>query len=149
MIESSIKIMLFMWCISFSLLGGQYVIGDVFGIEMTNTWTDFDGDGDVDSADHTPIKSHLLTIIDVDLINQQSVNIVNANYTTNSTYFDKVETGTTALFYVTWELITLLSGTYIFNLMYIMGIPLIFVSFFVILYLALLARTIIGYLRNG
>ena len=149
MIESSIKIMLFMWCISFSLLGGQYVIGDVFGIQMTNTWTDFDGDGDVDENDHTPIKSHLLTIIDVDLINQQSVNIVNANYTTNSTYFDKVETGTTALFYVTWELITLLSGTYIFNLMYIMGIPLIFVSFFVILYLALLARTIIGYLRNG
>lgn len=148
MIEAALKIMLFMWCISFSLLGGQYVIGDVLGITMTNTWTDFNEDGVIDELDHTPIKSHLLTIIDEDIINQQSVNIVNANFTTNSTFYDKVETFTTSAAFVAWELITLLSGTYIFNLMYVMGIPLIFVSFFVILYLAVLARAIIGYVRG-
>ena len=149
MIESALKIMLFMWCVSFSLLGGQYVLGDVFGITMTNTWTDFNADGVITVADHTSLRPHLLTIIDIDTINTTAENVITANFTTNSTYYDKVETGTTALFFVTWELVTLLSGTYIFNLLYVMGIPLIFVAIFVILYVVFLARAIIGYLRNG
>jgi|APSaa5957512535_1039671.scaffolds.fasta_scaffold01088_12 hypothetical protein len=146
--EAALKIMLFMWCVSFSVLGGQYVIGDVLGVTLENTWTDFDGDGDVDDADHIPIKSHLLTIIDIDTINTTSENIVSANFTNNSTYYDKVETFTTGAAFVAWEVITLLSGTYIFNLMYIMGIPIIFVAFFVILYLVLLGRAIILYVRG-
>lgn len=143
--ESALKIMMFMWAVSFSLLGGQYIIGDVYGITLQNTWTDFDGDG---AADNIAIKSHLLTIIDEDTINTTTQNIVTANFTTNSTYYDKVETFTTGAAFVAWELVTLLSGTYIFNLLYLMGLPEIFIAFFVILYLALLARAIIGYVRG-
>jgi len=135
MMEAALKIMLFMWSVSFSVLGGQFVVGDVIGIELTN----FDG---------VPIKSHILTIIDEDTINITTENIVTANFTTNSTFYDKVETFTTGAAFVAWELVTLLSGTYIFNFLFLMGIPLIFVTFLVILYLALLARAIIGYVRG-
>jgi len=148
MMESALKIMLFMWSISFSILGGQYIVGDVIGVELQNTWTDFNGDGVVDTSDHVILKSHLLTIIDEDTINTTTSNIVSANFTTNSTYYDKVETFTTGAAFVAWELVTLLSGTYIFNLLYLMGVPLMFIAFFVILYLALLARAIIGYVRG-
>lgn len=135
MMEKAMHIMLFMWCVSFSVLGGQYVIGDVFGIELTN----FDG---------VPVKSHLLTLIDIDEINTVSENIITANFTDNSTAYDKIETFTTAAAFVAWEVITLLSGTYIFNFMFLMGIPIIFVSFFVIIYVMFLARAIIGYIRG-
>ena len=108
-------------------------------------WTDFDGDG---SPDNISLEPNILTIIDEDTINTTTENIVTANFTTNSTFYDEVETFTTAAAFVAWELVTLLSGTYIFNFLYLMGIPIIFVTFFVILYLALLARAIIGYVRG-
>jgi hypothetical protein len=146
--ESALKIMLFMWSVSFSVLGGQYIIGDVINVDLQNTWTDFNGDGVIDTSDHVKLKSHLLTIIDEDTINETTQNIVTANFTTNSTYYDKVETFTTGAAFVAWELVTLLSGTYIFNLLYLMGLPVMFIAFFVILYLALLARAIIGYVRG-
>ena len=133
--EKALHVMLFMWCISFSVLGGQYVIGDVFGVTITN-------------LDGVPVKAHILTLVDEDVINTTTENIVTANFTTNSTYYDQVETFTTAAAFVAWELVLLLSGTYIFNFLFLMGVPLIFVSFFVILYLALLARAIIGYVRG-
>ena len=147
--ESAIKIMLFMWSISFSILGGQYIIGDVIGVELQNTWTDFNGDGIVDETDHIVLKSHLLTIIDEDTINTTTQNIVSANFEGNTTYFDKVETFTTGAAFVAWEVITLLSGTYIFNLLYLMGLPLMFIAFFVIMYLVLLGRAIILYVRGS
>ena len=135
MMEKPLHVMLFLWCISFSLLGAQYVIGDVFGITLTN-------------SSGVPIKAHILTLIDEDTLNETTENIVNANFTTNSTYYDRVETFTTAAAFVAWELVLLLSGTYIFNLLFLLEVPLIFTAFFVILYLALLARAIIGYVRG-
>ena len=133
--EKALYIMLFMWCVSFSVLGAQFVLGDVFGITLTN-------------PDGVEIKSHLLSIVDIDTFNTQSKNIIDANFTTNSTFFDKIETFTTGAAFVAWELITLLSGTYIFNFMYLMGVPIFFVTVFVILYIALLSRAIIGYVRG-
>ena len=47
-----------------------------------------------------------------------------------------------------WELAQLLSGTYIFGFLYLLGVPVIFVTILVIIYLALLARAIVGYLRG-
>lgn len=140
-----------MWSVSFSLLGGQYVIGDVYGIELTNTWTDFScytSSGCDGTVDNIKLKSHLLTIINEEQINEITLSIVNANFTTNSTYYDKVETSTTSAAFVAWELVLLLSGTYVFNLLYLMGVAPIFISFFVILYLAILSRAILGYIRG-
>ena len=135
MLESALKIMMFMWAVSFSVLGGQYIIGDAFGIELVN----FNGE---------PIKSHIVALINEDEFNERSSNIATGNFQANTTTYDRVETFTTGAAFVAWELITLLSGTYIFNFLFILGIPPYFVSIFVILYILLLGRAIIGYIRG-
>jgi len=136
LIEKSIMVIIFMYAMSVSILGAQYVIADVFDITL------------VSPISGVPVESHIVGFVDEDNINTISENIVTGNFTTNSTYYNKVETFTTAAAYVAWELITLLSGTYIFNFMYLMGVPAFFVAAFVILYLILLARTIIGLVRG-
>ena len=135
MIENAFTIMLFMWCVSFSVFGMQYVLGDVLGIEITN----FRGE---------PVRPTLLKIIDQDEVNKITVDIVTGDYRDNQTAYDKVENYGVAAAFVAWELVQLLSGTYIFGFMYVMGIPLIFITFIVILYFALLARAIVGYIRG-
>lgn len=129
-------VIIFMYAMSVSVLGAQYVIADVFDITL------------VSPISGVPVESHIVGFVDEDNINTITENIVTGNFTTNSTYYNKVETFTTAAAYVAWELITLLSGTYIFNFMYLMGVPAFFVAAFVILYLILLARTIIGLVRG-
>jgi hypothetical protein len=77
--------------------------------------------------------------------------IVNGTYepvNATETFYNKVETFTTAAAAVAWNLILILSGTYIFNFMYLMGVPDVFVAIFVSLYVLLLARAIIGYIRG-
>ena len=135
MIEKALMIIIFMYCVSFSIAGGQYVLADIFGITLVN----FEG---------VPIQSHIVGLLNQGQLNTVQENIVAGNFTANSTFYDKIETFTTAAAYVAWELILLLSGTYIFNFMYLMGVPLYFVAAFVLLYGILLARAIIGYVRG-
>ena len=135
MIDKPLIIIIFTYAISFSILGMQYVVADVFDVTLVN----FNGDA---------IEAHIINFIDQDELNQRSVNMVQANFTTNSTYYSKIETFTTGAAFVAWELITLLSGTYIFNFMYLMGVPYYFVVGFVMLYLLLLGRAIVGYVRG-
>ena len=128
-------IIIFMYAVGFSMLGVQYTLADTFGITMTN-------------MEGTPIKSALHGFIKDDGINERTQNIVSANYQGNSTYFDKVETFTTGAAFVAWELVTLMTGTYIFYIMFLFGVPEIFVLVFVTLYVLLLARAILGYVRG-
>ena len=121
--------MLFMYSVSFSVLGKQYIFGDIIGIEMTN----FEG---------TPITSNLLAMIDVDALNISKSNVVNTNETTVKT--DPV----IAAADIAWEIFLLLTGTYIFNVMILFGVPVIFVSGLIFLYLIMLARAFIAYLRG-
>ncbi len=122
------------YAVSISLIGGQWA-ADIFGLTLVN-------------MDGVPIKSHLIGFIGESELNTRTANIVAANFTANSTFFDKIETFTTGAAFVAWELITLLTGTYIFYLMFLFGVPLIFVTGFVILYVLLLARAIIGLVRG-
>lgn len=135
MIDKSVMVVMFMYAVSGSILAGQIVLADAFEITLTS----FEGE---------PIESHLAGFINESELNERAENSINANFTANSTYYDKTETFTTAAAYVAWELITLLSGTYIFNVMYLMGIPIPFVIIFVTGYLFLLLRTIIGVVRG-
>lgn len=136
MIDSALIVMIVMYCLSISILGAQYVLGDVFYITLTN----FDG---------VPVESHLLTIINQDEINERSGNIIEANYTGNSTYYNRVETFNTAAAYAAWEGLTLLTGTYIFNFLFLMGVPSVFVYLMVVLYGGfLIVRAVIGYVRG-
>ncbi len=124
-----------MYAASLSIMGVQYVIADVFHVELTN-------------LDGVPITSSIVGFIGQNEFNQRMINIVQANFTSNSTFYSKIETFTTGAAFVAWELVTLLTGTYIFNFLYLMGVPLIFVMAFLMLYLFLLARAILGYVRG-
>ena len=121
--------MIFMYATSFGLLGAQYLMGDIIGVTMT----DIEGN---------PLKSSILDTINVDTLGTSAQNVIGTNATAVTT--DPI----TAAAGIAWELIQLMTGTYIFNIAYLMGVPLIIVAGMTLLYIILLMRTIIAYLRG-
>ena len=121
--------MIFMYATSFGLLGGQFLMGDVIGIELK----DINGN---------PLKSSILDTINVDTLGTSAQNVIGTNQTAVTT--DPI----TAAAGIAWELIQLMTGTYIFNIAYLMGVPLIIIAGITLLYIILLMRTIIAYLRG-
>ncbi len=121
--------MIFMYATSFGLLGGQFLMGDIIGIELK----DINGN---------PLKSSILDTINVDTLGTSAQNVIGTNQTAVTT--DPI----TAAAGIAWELIQLMTGTYIFNIAYLMGVPLIIIAGITLLYIILLMRTIIAYLRG-
>ena len=121
--------MIFMYSISFSILGAQFIVGDIMGVTMT----DINGD---------PLKSSILATIQVDQLNTSAQNVIGTNQT--SIISDPI----TAAAGIAWELILLMTGTYVFQIAYLLGIPSILIAGMVLLYIILLMRTIIAYLRG-
>ena len=136
MSEKAIVVMIFMYATSFSLLGAQYVINDVFGTTLTSPVTG------------QPIKSNLIGsngtggILSIATINQQQLNVT--SNTRSNTVTDPI--GTAAG--MAWELMQILTGTYIFNILYLLGVPAIFITGLVAIYVILLVRAIIAYIRG-
>ena len=105
MIEKALMILIFMYAVSFSLLAGQYFIGDVLGITLRN-WQG------------TEIRSAILDFIHQDTLNDVTNNIATVNTTRNST-LDAVTQSFELGLTVGFEILQLLTGTYIFNLFFI------------------------------
>jgi len=136
LIEKALIIIIVMYAISFSALGWQFLMGNIFvGYEIK-------------AYDGTVIRSAVLDWINETYLNTVSTNIITANFTQNTTAYDRVIDSTIAAAYVGWELVQLMTGTYIFNLLFVLGVPPIFIAGMVILYVFLLGRTIIGYIRG-
>jgi len=127
---------MFMYAVSFSMLAGQYMIGDVFGITIRN----YQGD---------EMKSNLLTFIDQNQLNAVTTNIANATDAQNST-LAAVENAFQVGFNVGVELVTILTGTYIFNVVYFFLGPdsAIIIAGLVILYALLVGRALIALIRG-
>jgi len=134
--DKALVIMMVMYISSFALLGVQWEMADTYGMTLRN----FDG---------VEIKSAIHEYVNQEQLNQYTDSIITADYNTNSTAYDKIETSVTAGVFVVWELIGLMTGTHVFSLLVLLGVPPIFVAIFVIAYILLLARAIIGYLRPG
>ena len=117
-------------------IGMEYTIGQIVDVEM------------VSPVSGIPINSAIVGYLQEDDLNSSTNLIVTANYTSNSTFYDRVETFTTGAAFVAWELIQLMTGTYIFNILLLFGVPQWLVTLFVTLYILLLARAIIGYVRG-
>lgn len=135
MIEKALFIIIVMYGASFGVLVAQYIWADVVGITLTS----FSG---------VPIKSAVLEFINTGTINSISSDIINANSTTNSTIVG-IERAFTVGYKVGWDIVTLLTGTYIFNFLYMMGVPVLLIAGMVVIYVLLLARAITSYIRNG
>jgi hypothetical protein len=136
MIDKSIMIIIFMYAASISFLTVEYMFVDVFHITVTN----YNGDELTGSL--------ITTWMDQETFNTVSGEIENGTFNVNTTFYNKVETYATAGAAVAWNFVTLLSGLYIFNLVIFLGVPLPFVIGIAILYVFLLARTIIGLLQR-
>jgi uncharacterized membrane protein len=136
LIDKALIIVFAFYAMGFMFVGLEYSMGQVYHVEVVSPLTG------------EPIKTSIVGYLSNAEFNAQTENIVTANYTTNSTFFDKVETFTTGAAYVAWELIGLMTGTFIFNIMILMGVPVWFVTAFVALYILLLSRAIIGYVRG-
>lgn len=136
MSEKAIVIIVFMYSTSFSLLAAQYVLGDVFGTTLTSPITG------------APLKSNLIGvngtsgIIQINTINTQQQNIT--GITRNNTVTNPIGTAAGQAY----ELLQILTGTYIFNVLALLGVAPIFISGLVVLYVILLARAIIAYIRG-
>ena len=137
MIDKSIMIIIFMYGASISFLTIEYVMVDVFHITVTN----YNG--------QQLTGAFVVTQLNQTGFNTLSELIVTGSYNpTNGTFYDRVETYATAGAAVAWNFISMLSGLYIFNLLTFLGVPLPFVIGLAILYVFLLARTIIGLLQR-
>lgn len=134
MIEKSLYVIIFMYAASFSILGIQYVLGDAFNFSLKN-------------AEGVEIKSSILAFINQDTLNQVTGDIATVNSTYNST-LDAVENSFSIGINIAFDLLTLLTGTYIFNVLYLLGVPPIFIAGMIILYALLLGRAIIAYVRG-
>lgn len=136
MIDKSIMIILFMYGMSISYLTVEYTFVDVFHLQIIN----LNGEVLTGSAVQDWIK--------LDTLNQNTQDIINGTFDTNSTFYDKIETSVTAGAAVAWTFIQILTGLYIFNLVLFLGVPSPFVIGMAILYVILLARTIIALVRG-
>jgi hypothetical protein len=134
--DNAFGIMVIMYILGFATLGVQWEFADPYGHIIKN------GSG-------AEMKSALKAYVDEDRVNQYTATITAGDFQGNSTYYDRVETVATAGAFVVWELITLMTGTYVFNILIWAGVPHIFVAILVITYVLLLARAIIGYLKPG
>jgi hypothetical protein len=134
--DNAFGIMVIMYIIGFAVLGAQWVFADPYGHIIKN-------------ITGVEMKSAIKDYIDEERVNQYTATITAGDFQGNSTYYDRVETVATAGAFVVWELITLMTGTYVFNILIWAGVPHIFVAILVITYVLLLARAIIGYLKPG
>lgn len=127
---------LIMYAASVSFLTVEYAVVDVFHLHITN----YQGQ---------ELTGGLITNwMDLSTFNTISEDIANGTFNENTTDYNRVETSITAAAAVTWNFVTLLTGLYIFNLIAFLGVPLPLVTGLAILYVFLLARTIIGLLQR-
>ena len=141
MIDKALILIIFMYAMSMGLYGTQYMLADPYGLTLHTIPTP-------DNPTGVPIKLHLKAFVDEQTFNSRTTNIAEGNFTTNSTFYDRVETFTTSAAFVGWELVQLITGTYIFQILVLFGVPDLFVTMIIALYTLLLARAIIGYIRG-
>ena len=130
MIEKSLMVIIFVYGLSISLLGVQYIFADVFHITLTNT-------------QGQPLKNNLLVDIKADTTLSGVGTLVAQTNSTNVGV-----NGVAVAAQLGWDLVLLIFGVYIFQVMAEFGVPIIFIIGFVILYLFLLMRSIMGYIRG-
>lgn len=140
MMEKALMIIMFMYCSSFGLLTAQYIIGDVAHETLH-------------APDGTPILPEIRGLIDIDTVNEVTYNITTGAYTpvdqgNDTAFYDKVETFSTAAANIAWLMVQLFSGTFIFNVLGLFGIPPVLITCISILYIFLLARAALAYIRG-
>lgn len=129
MIDNALILIVFMYALSFGLLTVQYVMLDTLGMTMT-------------SMSGEEIPTALLASLNVDRLDT----IGRDAATTPGGLVE--EDPVLAAAAIAWDILQILTGTYVFSIMLLFDVPSIFVSAAVLLYTFLMARTLIAYLRG-
>ena len=122
------------YSVQFSLLGVQFIAADVFHFQIT----DFNG---------VPIKNPLIYGVGTATLNQIETNSTCTTPDCQARAENPVTYLTVAATYA-WNIFMLIAGLQIFQFLYQIGVPIIFVMMFVALYLFLLVRTMMGFIRG-
>jgi hypothetical protein len=119
------------------------MLGDVMGVELTIQCSD----GCDDYGE--PLKPFILDFVTQGNINAITERAAGGSYTNDDgSSFDRVINFSTAAAHVGWDIILLLTGTYIFSFMYLMGVPMVIVTGIILIYALFLVRAIVGYIRG-
>lgn len=137
MMEKALVIMVFMYASGFGLLISQYVWADLYSINLTSPVTGQVICSPIVTTASCPISS---------FINLPNLNTIQNNVT--STTRTSVVTNINSFLGMVWEIIQLLTGTYIFNVLGSLGVPGIVLTALVGLYFFLLIRAFFGYIRG-
>lgn len=130
--DKALLVIMFMYAVSFGVLTAQFVYADVYGI----TLKDFQG---------KPIKDLFIKISNIQTISKVQSNIGQLNGTSVSTNPLGVAS---AIGDLAITVVELMSGIYIFDIIYHLGVPLIFIVGMVGLYIILLARFVFAAIRG-
>lgn len=134
MINKSIYVIMFMICINGGILIVQYTIADVYGMELVN-------------HEGISYKSRIMDSLGMSQINSISADILNQGDASEHE-FNRMIDSTVNATYIVWELVTLLSGTYVFYILVHFGVPEFVVGIMMIPYTILLVRTVVGLVRG-
>jgi hypothetical protein len=132
--DKAFYIIIFMYFASFGMLAGQYLFADPFGYQITN----FEG---------VTIKDEIFGFLNVTNVNTITGDIADAQSQSNST-LDAVENSFNLGLNIGFLGLQILTGTVIFNILYIFGIPAIFIAGMVVIYAFLLVDAIIARIRG-
>ena len=149
MIDKVWYIIMFMYIFSFSMLGIQWVLLDPFGLNMQTFVDVYDPINNITIPAGTELRPLFHGSTNYDTLNGVAGRASTGNYqTSDGSPFDKVINYATAAAFLAWDVMTLLTGTQIFFLMFLLGVPYIFVAGFVFIYVFFLIRTAIALIRG-
>lgn len=149
MIDKVWYVIIFMYIASFSFLGVQYVVADVFHHTIVSMVTVTDPITGATTEAGTPMKPIFVDVLGHSNINSVALRVANGDYhPSDNSPFDKVLQSVTAAAFIAWDGVLLISGTYVFNIIVLFGVPYIFVAGFQVVYTFLLIRGIIAIIRG-
>lgn len=130
--DKALLVWMFMLAVSIGISVAQFVYADAYGIILVGT-------------DGKPLKDIILQITNVGTINTLQGEANSLNSTNIGGNPLGVASGIAGLAVTLVELVT---GTYVFDVLYHLGVPTIFIVGMIMLYVALLARAILGWIRG-
>ena len=149
MIDKAWVVIIFMYIASFTMLGIQWTAGDYLNHDMTTLVDVYDPINDITTPAGTKIKPLFADVANLNTFNDVAGRVTTGTYTnSDSSFFDRAISFATAAAYIAWDVISILTGTYIFTLIFMMGVPYIFVTGISVVYVFFLIRTIIALIRG-
>lgn len=144
MIEKPLIIIIVCYIASFSFLGVQLTVGDIIGVDMRTFDTDtgsYSGDEIRDSINgmsneegtpYSQLSNGTYIMTQITLGDESSV----------------IDSPIATAAGIAFTIFQLMTGTYIFDMLVFLGVPVIFVGGIVMIYIILLSRTVIAYVRG-